>query len=537
MAGYPPYLARLTNFQRDANNGLEAPSPAGVDSELNNILNSVNQALLRLRSVTNPDGQLVNFSAATAQALAGTQDFTATAAQTAFLTTITWTAAFTSANVFVFVNNVKLATTAVTVANNGGFLQVTIAAQSAGNIVTVAAFESGAGLLSRLQTVSATQGASLIAINDAGGFFTAVQVEAALQELATDLDALTTAIGATAGLIRANGTVPMAANLALGGFKITGLADGTAATDAVTVGQLSAYTAVWNALQSYFLRLDGSVPMGGALAMGANKITGLANGTDPQDAVTKAQLDTKLDVGGGGLTGDLDMGGFKITNMAPGVADTDAVTVAQAQSLLAPFSTLTAYQASGTSIFTVPAGVTKIRVEVFGAGGGGYANGAIDDTYGGGGGAFAMATLTVTPGQSLTIDVGAGGAGGAVPADGGTSKITDTATATILVSAGGGQDGQSAGGAGVGGVYAFDASVTGFGIPGSRGDHLAVEGGTYGNGSGGDCPRGGAGGFGYRNNNGGGIVAAQNGVAPGGGGGGGNASAGAGAAGAVLIWY
>lgn len=114
----PPFAARVSNFMRDANNGLESPSPLGVDAELNALINVVNQAVLRLRGVTESDGTLVNFASATAQALAGTQDFTATAAQTAFLTTITWTAAFTSANVFVFVNNVKLATSAVAVANS-----------------------------------------------------------------------------------------------------------------------------------------------------------------------------------------------------------------------------------------------------------------------------------------------------------------------------------------------------------------------------------------------------------------------------------
>ena len=33
--------------------------------------------------------------------------------------------------------------------------------------------------------------------------------------------------------------------------------------------------------------------MSGALAMGTNKITGVGDGTDAQDAVTKTQLDTK----------------------------------------------------------------------------------------------------------------------------------------------------------------------------------------------------------------------------------------------------
>lgn len=70
--------------------------------------------------------------------------------------------------------------------------------------------------------------------------------------------------------------------------------------------------------------------------------------------------------------------------------------------------------------FQVPAGVTKLRVEVWGAGGGG--GGAVNfqsylrlDTAaggGGGGGAYTIEEIAVTPGEILTIDVGAGGAGG-----------------------------------------------------------------------------------------------------------------------------
>lgn len=531
---HPPFGARSTNFQRDANNGLDSPSPAGVDGELNSILNSLNQTILRLRSITAADGTLINFASATAQALAGLEDFTATAAQTAFVTSIAWTAAFTSENVWVYIAGAKLATSAVTVADNGGFLEVTIAAQSVGTIVTVAAFESGAGLLSRLQTISAAEGASLIAINDAGGFFTAVTVEDALQEGATDLATLVTAIGNTADLIRRTGTVPFTANQSMGGFKITNLADGTASTDAVTVGQLSAYTAVWNALQSYFLRLDGTVPMGGALAMGANKITGLAAGTVSTDAVNKSQLDLSLKADGTvTATAALNMGGFKITALAAGVAATDAVNLAQAQSLVAGFATLVAYQAAGTFAFVVPAGISKVKTEVWGAGGGGKT--AI--ASGGGAGAYTTAILAVTAGETLTVTVGAGGTGGVAPTAGGASKITRVAT--DLLTSNGGAAGVA--GSAAGGTYTFDGTVAGFGINGAAADSAYRDNdgtGHYGGGRGGDSPRGGSGGVGYSTGSGGGGSTYGNGTAPGGGGGAGDgAGAGSGAAGTVLISY
>lgn len=463
-----PFAARVTNFMRDANNGLESPAPLGVDAELNALINVVNQAVLRLRGVTESDGTLVNFASATAQALAGTQDITATAAQTAFVTTIVWTAAFTSANVFVFVNNVKLATSAVAVADDGsGFLEVTVAAQDAGNVVTIAAFESGAGLLSRLQTISATEGASLIAINDAGGFFSAVQVEAALQELATDAAALTTAVGNTADLIRRTGTVPFTANQSMGGFKLTNLADGVSAQDAVTVNQFNAYTAVWNALQSYFMRLDGTTPMAAALPMGNNKITGLANGTVSTDAVNKGQLDLMLPLAGGTMTGVLNMGSQRITALADPTAETDAINLRTARTITAAFASRAQFTAAGTSAWVVPAGVTKARIRVWGGGGGGSSAGSATLGYGGGGGAYAEATLTVVPAESITVIVGAGAA---AQATGGNSQVLRGATA--LITANGGVRGDTTG---LGGSYSFDASVTGLGINGGAGEAFYIN--------------------------------------------------------------
>lgn len=535
----PPYAARVTNFLRDANNGITAPSAIGTDAELNALINVINQVVLRLRGITTSSGTLVNFAQATSQALAGTQDITATAAQTAFVTTIAYVAAFNSSNVFVFVNNIKLATSAVTVANSGGFLQVTIAAQSVGTIVTIAAFESGAGLLSRLQTISATDGASLIAINDAGGFFTAVQVEAALQEEATARVALATGVGNTADLIRRTGTVPFTAAQSMGGFKLTNVADGVAAQDAVTVNQFNAYTAVWNALQTYYMRLDGTTPMAAALPMGTNKITGLGAGTVSTDAVNKGQIDLKLSLDGSlPMTGPLAMGANKVTGLAAGTADTDAVNVLQARSLTASFATLVAYQAAGTFAFIVPAGITKISAEGFGGGGGGMAS-APAGQLGGGGGAYVKAVLTVTAGESLTVRVGAGGTGGGAPTSGGNSTVERGAT--VLVSAGGGANGNTAGGVGAGGTYTFDASVSGFGLSGMAGEASYSDNdgtGHIGDGHGGHCPRGGFGGKGYTTGSGGGGSTYANGTAPGGGGGRGDGvGAGSGAAGAVLISY
>lgn len=81
----------------------------------------------------------------------------------------------------------------------------------------------------------------------------------------------------TSKLDLAGGT--MSGNIAMGSNKITGLADGTANGDAVNYGQLDGK-----------LSKSGGT-MSGAIAMGSNKITGLADGENDGDAVNKGQLD------------------------------------------------------------------------------------------------------------------------------------------------------------------------------------------------------------------------------------------------------
>lgn len=118
----------------------------------------------------------------------------------------------------------------------------------------------------------------------------------------------------------------------------------------------------------------------------------------------------------------------------------------------------------GTTNWTVPACVTEITVEVWGAGGGGGAawsrakasfsdpSEACSCAGGGGGGGYARRVYTVTPGDIYTIVVGAGGAGGTGNnantsnalnngIAGGNSSFSGPATISVgasLIAAGGG---------------------------------------------------------------------------------------------------
>ena len=105
------------------------------------------------------------------------------------------------------------------------------------------------------------------------------------------------------------------------------------------------------------------------------------------------------------------------------------------------------FTSSGT--FTVPAGVTAIRVTVVGAGGGsgGAAAGSCDAATGGagGGGGAAIEYITgLTPGGTHTVTVGtggtAGGSGNSAGGAGGTSSFAAFCSATGGGGGGGGNN-------------------------------------------------------------------------------------------------
>lgn len=221
----------------------------------------------------------------------------------------------------------------------------------------------------------------------------------------------------------------------------------------------------------------------------------------------------------------------------------------------------TTFSASGS--FSVPGGVTSLKAECIGGGAGGW-NGVTGGPGGGGGEYAAETTLAVTPAESLTITIGAGGTGGTEPTPptaGGTTSVKRSST--FLVTAHGGGFGNSsataaaAGGTGSTNTIHFNgggsplpttaASYGGSGGGGSGGSSSGGNGGALNSGTTGGA--GGAavagGGAGGTAGNGGGVtgsVGSAGGVPGGGGGGGGygtftGSNGGAGAHGQVSISY
>lgn len=220
--------------------------------------------------------------------------------------------------------------------------------------------------------------------------------------------------------------------------------------------------------------------------------------------------------------------------------------------------------------WVVPASVSKILIKAVGGGGGGL-GGASSTSGGGGAGAYPkLIQQIVTPGDLLTISIGAGGAGGAIGGgsggNGGNTTISGTGfTLTFRGAAGATTTSGATGGNSSTNLYGFDfvpgashgndsfgasngiaggsslyanGGAGGIGFPGQSGSTGGGGGGGAGLKSGG---AGGNGSLASNNTSTAGAAAAANSGAGGGGGGGASLGAkagGAGGSGHVLIsWF
>ena len=139
--------------------------------------------------------------------------------------------------------------------------------------------------------------------------------------------------------------------------------------------------------------------------------------------------------------------------------------------------------------FVVPDGIEYVRVRLWGGGGGSFRDSGSSDTFGGGGGGFALKICKVSPGDSVSVTVGAAGEfldRGIPGSDGGTSSFGSFFSATG--GEGGSSSGPSLGGEGIGGDINFKGGGTLFatgGIESTGGS----SGSLLGNGSSPDNPQ------------------------------------------------
>jgi hypothetical protein len=166
-----------------------------------------------------------------------------------------------------------------------------------------------------------------------------------------------------------------------------------------------------------------------------------------------------------------------------------------------------AFTSSGT--FTIPTGITAIKMTIVGGGGAGGSTSSSGTQGGGGGGGAAIKFLTgLTPGNTLTVTVGA--AAGTSSVASGTQSITTVsatgganATNNNFLSAVGGTGGVGSngdlniGGTGGGGGFGISDGCTFYVLSGTGGSSILGGGGaavTDGNGNAGRAYGGGGGG-------------------------------------------
>ncbi len=216
--------------------------------------------------------------------------------------------------------------------------------------------------------------------------------------------------------------------------------------------------------------------------------------------------------------------------------------------------TTNSYTSNGSYLWTCPAGVTSVSVQCWGAGGagGGATAGSGNGGAGGAGGAYASTnSISVTPGNTYTVNVGKGGTGvKGNGASGGDSWFGSTST--ILAKGGAGGQANNSGNPGIGSTTGCIGTIVYKGGSGTSGSTAAGSAGggagSTGNGGNGQTSSPWSGGTGTTigGGNGGNYVSVGNGNPGSGAGGGGSGartsnstqySGGSGADGRVDITY
>jgi microcystin-dependent protein len=288
---YPPAIYRLHNFARAQANGDDIDA-AKIDAEHNRIVTTINEIVQWVRGITNASGSLKFSSALREMDLIEEVVATGVAGSSQVVTLAAYDTA--TDRIRAFKNGIRLApsevdltsSTSTTLTPAGGILN--------GDKLVVEVFSNGAGALTTLGSTANGDGASLVAIEDAGGLLDSVNVEGALAELATALADFTAAVGDLSTIVRTDVARTMAVDLTFSADKtIKGLPASTAAGEAVRHEQIQAaalLAVILPEIATAFLSLAGGT-MSGPLDMAANLINNVADGLAASDAVNRGQLD------------------------------------------------------------------------------------------------------------------------------------------------------------------------------------------------------------------------------------------------------
>jgi gliding motility-associated-like protein len=132
----------------------------------------------------------------------------------------------------------------------------------------------------------------------------------------------------------------------------------------------------------------------------------------------------------------------------------------------------TTFSTAGTTTWTCPSGVTTVTVQCWGGGGGGGGVATASNTASGGGagGSYTSNTVTVVPGTTYSVTVGAGGTGGTTAGTNGNAGGSSSFNVTSIVAVGGpGGTGGTAAGSYAGGVGTATGNTAGTNFAGGNG--------------------------------------------------------------------
>jgi len=359
--GFPPqYRPKFDLAQAIANGDI--PSATELATELFNAAASINESISFIRSIST-----ANQRVAPAQLNATTfvieDEQTGSAAQTEILYQNSVTVDPLLATVGVFINGERLPPSDVTVASD----RVTVTpALTGGEEILLEIHDNADSVFSKLGSISANLGASLVGIEDIDGLYASSNVEEALAEVKFALNTFVALVGDLSKYLRADVAIPWEVDQDAGGYKLTNGVEGTDPTDFVIFRQLSDIIEQFVDLGGRFLPIAGGV-MNGTISMAGNAITALvATPTtaigDPgyssvaRYAATKEYIDNIADsiTGGGGaldgylplaggtMSGALDMDGNEIQGIPTADASGEPVEYDQFTTAISGIGSVTA---------------------------------------------------------------------------------------------------------------------------------------------------------------------------------------------------
>lgn len=213
----------------------------------------------------------------------------------------------------------------------------------------------------------------------------------------------------------------------------------TSPTTGVTVVAGGVSLAAWNTNTGDFVAAAAGVS---SLTAGSGVSVSASTGavTVANTGVTSAVAGTGIGVSG--ATGAVTFTNSGVTSIVAGSGITvSGATGAVTVSASAGGINSQVFTSSGT--FTIPSGVTKLKMTIVGGGGNGRGGTDVSNGGGGGGGAAIKYLTGITPGNTLTVTVGAAA---------GTSSVASGTQSITTVSATGGSTPTVTQTAGVGGV-------------------------------------------------------------------------------------